>query len=87
MKYTKGEWVVSKSGHPDFSICVKTTKDGGSVCHVSGWSESMQNAKLIAAAPDLLENLIKCADALHYHSFSDHPAVLEAKEAIKKATD
>lgn len=55
-KGTKGEWEVSTSGHVDFLQCIKA-KDGGSVCFVSNWSEHHANARLIAAAPDLLEAL------------------------------
>jgi len=51
---TKGEWNISKSGNPTFETCV-ISEDKGSVCFITNWSENYENAKLISAAPELLE--------------------------------
>ena len=44
------------------------------------------NAKLFAAAPELLENLIICVDSIEENGMGDMSAVRRAKEVIKKAT-
>ena len=64
-KFTKGEWLIENK----FDICSNATNeelgDGGNIiCHAPiEWEDSMirweANAKLIAAAPELLEALIK----------------------------
>ena len=65
---TKGEWKVSTSGHKNFNNCV-ITEDGGPVCFITSWiSDQDANAKLIAAAPELLQACIHalqmCEDQL-----------------------
>lgn len=67
-KHTPGQWVIRGS-----EIGVRDTSDTMSngmmltVCDVNKWDfkdEWEANARLIAAAPDLLEALEACADAL-----------------------
>lgn len=53
--------------------------------------ETRANAKLIAAAPELLAALIACSDQLSARTllnpdFADHTAVRMARRAIAKAT-
>ena len=80
MKHTKGKWLVSKSGHPDFNLCVLTKKDG-----------ALANSNLIGAAPELLEALKstlfdvekRCTD-LEFEC-EKYSTWIKAKEAIKKA--
>lgn len=55
-----------------------------------GWaepfeSEQIANARLIAAAPDLLDALQGLLDALP--SATTHPAIKAARDAIAKATE
>jgi N-acetylglucosamine-6-phosphate deacetylase len=64
MKYTKGPWGISKSGHPDFNLCI-VAEDGGSVCHVTKWTEAEANTKLIAMAPEMhkaLKTIVLCSN-------------------------
>jgi len=49
MKHTTGKCAVSFSGSDDFSFAV-IAEDGGSICHVTKWSEDKANANLIAEA-------------------------------------
>ncbi len=49
MGHTKGECKISKSGHPNFDLCV-VAEDGGSICHISNWPEKKANAELIKEA-------------------------------------
>jgi hypothetical protein len=51
--------------------------------------EAEANAKLIAAAPELLEALEKCLDELGCYRLSEEafPVIEKAKAAIKKATE
>ena len=92
-KHTKGEWIVTHSGgqvekqalpvSKDNIICVLET----SPLKISPEIEA--NAKLIAAAPDLLEALMEFDGAVEESkklASSLVTAWTHAKEAIKKAT-
>lgn len=92
---TPGNWeVVSDPGHFDTRTTV-VSKDGGSrkghpyrmIVQVGGWvglREAEANARLIAAAPELLEALIDCRRALELAGATGELAVVDA--AIAKAT-
>jgi len=54
------------------------------VCESVG---SIEKAKLIASAPDLLENLIRCVARMEENEMGHFSAVERAREAIKKATE
>jgi len=92
-KGTKGEWSVSESGNPTFNKCV-VGEDGGSVCFVTNWSDSEENAKLIASAPELLEALVQLkasyeelvdsGDCGSWNPRTDE-CIVDAKKAIEKA--
>ena len=53
--------------------------------NANGWSESEANARLIAAAPELLEALIELADCGAEAWGEDRPCVRIARDAIAKA--
>ncbi len=59
MSYTKGEWEVSPNKHSGSSVkTMVRTKDDIAICDIyggSGLKEALANARLIAAAPELLE--------------------------------
>jgi hypothetical protein len=80
-KGTKGNWKISKSGNETFNICI-TAEDGGSVCFITNWYEAGNNAKLIAAAPELLE---ACINALKHHQGGHSDIGYELRSAINKA--
>lgn len=102
-KHTKGEWTVIKNGlnskfSPPRKLFLINSINKTSVNQVSNIAkitmqidindlESEANAKLIASAPDLLENLIRCVDRLEENRLGHFTAVRRAKEAIKKATE
>jgi len=91
-KFTQGNWEVSKHGNNDsfgihaggndFAIVKGGNEEGG---------EAEANAKLIAAAPDLLKALQILLKEARQNSFNlngginDTPAEQQAQEAINKA--
>lgn len=95
--HTPGSWSVVEHDHV---ICVQTeaqnkTKYGASrYAAIGGFDRSDQaqlaearaNARLIAAAPDLLEALIELADTGAEAWGEDRPCVRWAYVAIAKAT-
>ena len=91
-KFTKGNWNVSD----DTSECyLVKSDDGGLIAFVYDGDIDEEaihmdvveaNAKLIAAAPDLLDACIKLAERIELRNISDSEAYFIAKNAIKKAT-
>ena len=91
-KFTKGNWNVSD----DISECyLIKSEDGGLIAFVYDGDiddEAIHmdvvqaNAKLIAAAPELLDACIKLAERIELRNTSDSEAYFIAKNAIKKAT-
>lgn len=101
-KFTKGEWFVSEETHTiPISTIISCRIDDGinpsfdlDICHVlPKIGRKKANAKLIAAAPDLLEalddliNSISGMDKICGHDFTCSCPVDRAKAAIKKATE
>jgi hypothetical protein len=90
MKYTIGPWVYKEQPvkHLGFYIQGDAFKESqrAFIGDIGGGTQSTEeieaNAKLIAAAPDLLEALIEVVRI----SDRKHDAWDKAKEAIKKAT-
>lgn len=93
-KHTKGEWVLDVA--PTSLESTITSTNGKRICDVKSYrdicfndpceEERDANAKLIAAAPELLESLIELTDALKYE-FGRDLTYLKAISAIKKATE
>ena len=90
MSHTPGPWNLGINYVPyeyDYFWC--HTENNKNICSIPGTKDEIQeaNARLIAAAPDLLE---ACKSALHsfkkYETeFPNHPLFGELEQAIKKA--
>ena len=96
-KHTQGEWkwfrfMTSLNGQPfkDLNIAI-THPDHDNICsltvNLSKQDEAEANAKLIAAAPELLEALIELTDCDYTSGTHLSCAIAKAKKAIKKATE
>ena len=87
-KGTKGEWKINKSN--EISI-IDNSGDyfNELICQTNGKSgdERKANAKLIAAAPDLLEACNELIELLSFHGYNNATEIYNAKEAIKKVTE
>ncbi len=96
-KHTPGEWVVSKTYLDGSSSTVITRVSapdkGTTICDIWGMNteEGKANAKLIAAAPELLgalQELVKTFNpynqAMYRFAFEQ---IKQAEQAIKKATE
>ena len=96
-KHTEGPWSVVEHDH---AICIQTespskTKYGASrYAAIGGFDrndraqleEARANARLIAAAPELLEALTDCVEHMHWTQPQGEAALKKAKAAIAKAT-
>ncbi len=93
-KHTQGNWEVSKHGNND-SFGVHAEGCANDLAIVIGGNEqggeAEANAKLIAAAPDMLEALQACMDSFDYMGGLNHAASRHARKlanaAINKATN
>ena len=84
-KHTKGEWTTQECSSGGLIVCLGDQKDW-SAQRVQIANEA--NAKLIAAAADLLEALIvaKAILNLAYPLFDEWPESILINKAIEKAT-
>ena len=82
-KFTKGSWNHTSSNHVkcDFNTIAYAYSMN------VGDEEAKANAKLIAAAPALLDACIKIAEYIELRNISDSEAYFIVKKAIKKATE
>lgn len=91
--HTPGPWVVlDNTAIPYGQLTVESERDGAvAVCFTVAGDECaaplecVANARLIAAAPDLLAALRGLLNALP--SATTHPAIRAARAAINKATE
>lgn len=87
MKHTKGKWILK----PDNSI-MSSKNRSAVICQIGSADnndiEKEANAKLIAAAPELLEALQLLLKASYRNATSviETPVEVMAREAIEKAT-
>ena len=99
-KFTKGNWVIESTKMKGTEIVVQTVVKtdlpidelkSHIICDIYGYmtEEGKSNAKLIAAAPELLEVLIELQESTYYWSEYDVPIgiVDRINNAIKKATE
>ena len=81
MKHTKGEWEVTQMGN----VIHKET--GKMICATqSAFKEDMDNAKLIAVAPELLEAMQWFCDRVEKSEVKSAKTYARFKELINKAT-
>ena len=90
-KHTPAPWRYHKSEHDHDFIITGSNENGGSVLPILGRTHNFPNnneanARLIAAAPELLEALKQTLEAMESAAFEiDDPRILIAREAIAKA--
>jgi len=85
--YTPAPWYVLSEGVTDAAIGYRAIidADGYTVCNPSPMGEA--NARLIAAAPELLEALKVAESELRYHAATRNSEALTiVRAAIQKAT-
>ena len=94
MKYTQGPWKISpirtknEFGTIGIDITSKNYRDFATVWNMEGMEEENEaNAKLISAAPDLLEALIEIRKHGLLEKDGYESVVKIMNEAIKKATE
>lgn len=103
-KYTKGPWVLDEFSDEQWDICIEREEDFLVICEMTSAIESSTtkltaedkaNARLIAAAPELLEALQQAVGSLEWAAsvIGDIPPkcdyierIEEAKAIIAKAT-
>jgi hypothetical protein len=76
--FTQGPWIMTEQGEDDLIVC---SERGDFICTPSGttFGKAIDNARLIAAAPSLLEALIECHKSLLSHYTDGHVYTLDAK--------
>lgn len=83
MSHTPGPWFASSQNK---YVRYKTSK-GWNICSIEDQPPFTEaNAKLIAAAPDLLAALKHAVLSLELHTAPNSPELINARAAIKKAT-
>jgi len=91
-KGTKGPWVCSKP--MNFSGAVVCFIESAPIeksvaqlrgCETGQEAEAGANAKLIAAAPELLHSCNELIELLSFHGYNNSTEISEAKQAINKA--
>jgi len=88
LKHTKGKWEI-ESNKSFFRILGKSNIKYtiADVYNVNGMEENEANAKLIAAAPDLLEACINSLSVFNSIRCTDEADIVkQLKDTIKKAT-
>ena len=88
MAHTKGPWIYSYTAKENATI--RDTHEGNNIATVKNRADGPRNAKLISAAPELLEALQNLLEAIEASSNTKHgDFVYErtvAHKAIEKAT-
>jgi hypothetical protein len=83
--HTKGPWKVAEGKKADELFIEASTRKGGRIARLwNGRTGRNANAKLIAAAPDMLEALEQVAEALDNGTLT-HKRIALVFDAIKKA--
>lgn len=91
-KHTPGEWEYFKSKRGYYVASKKDVEPAFIECFDKGEETNEANAKLIAAAPELLEQLIKAKEVILFlesqTKWKRDPSAMDKIDAIiKKATE
>ena len=81
--YTKGPWGIMKGDHGPMIFSGECGRGVAMLARQVTTAEREANARLIAAAPELLEALIDCRRALARANFTQELSIVDA--AIAKA--
>ena len=100
--HTQGPWSVGKVSHKKQRVDIDSLHADQTVGHqtwrglaraykykdmpAEGTAVMLANARLIAAAPELLEALTDCVEHMHWTQPLGEAALKKAKAAIAKAT-
>lgn len=89
MKHTVGKWVVAKTPNDDHNFCIACGYFR--VAEINICDEQLSNAKLIAAAPELLHSLNLMIDSFGHYDLEltdkeGMDAIKKSKQIIKQAT-
>lgn len=90
-KHTQGNWIaeILEKGNPSKNIVIYTLEKPEGILNIYPSEEAEANAKLISAAPELLEALkaaLNILEAVSIESQAPHTIDI-VKKAIKKATN
>jgi hypothetical protein len=90
--HTPGPWVLDRGADGDMLVTSLHESPDDDVCHVYGGNagdddRALADARLIAAAPELLEALREALAEMEYAYGDGHTPTDRARAAIAKATN
>lgn len=89
-KHTPGPWAFREGSEPHYQALVYNEENGEDVA-ITYHDDGATNAKLIAAAPELLEAaewaLTELREPEHSTADTIHETIQKLQQAIKKATE
>jgi hypothetical protein len=85
-KHTPGPWrMVECPEIHDEGNAYEIEVDGQTIAHIYASEDMDANARLVSAAPDMLEALKAALLRLDHHDAQSAPEALQCRDAIKKA--
>ena len=85
-KHTPGPWIKSGLDYIGSNGEKVVVSDGPSFGSAATWPDAAANARLILAAPDLLDALVQFVGEFEGCYADGEPAMIKARAAIAKAT-
>lgn len=87
MMITKGKWIVREYSDGEIKVGIRPESGFRSICDIVPMKEDKDNARLIAAAPDLLAALKMAKSLMNANTLLDagNPASMAIVQAIAKA--
>lgn len=86
MSHTPGPWILKEGFDRDSGLRVSRVLRGASIIAECYGPDDIDNARLFAAAPDLLAALQEIVEWTERYTAPGHPITTVAKRAIAKAT-